>query len=75
MSLRSWLDRPSAMSSAAAKKFLTIAEVAELLGLSISHVRRLVSTGALPAHRVGVRALRIAEADIAAFLATRRRGT
>jgi excisionase family DNA binding protein len=53
---------------------LKICEVAEVLGISISHVRRLVSTGALPAHRVGVRALRIGEADIAAFLATRRRG-
>jgi excisionase family DNA binding protein len=53
---------------------LKVSEVAELLSLSISHTRRLISIGALPVHRVGIRALRISDADVAAFLAKRRRG-
>lgn len=49
----------------------TIDEVAELFNASRRTVQRLIRSGALPAHRLG-RAVRVADADIAAFLAANR---
>jgi excisionase family DNA binding protein len=52
-------------------KLRTIDETAELLSVSVRTVRRLIESGALPVHRIG-RAVRISDADIAAFLAANR---
>jgi excisionase family DNA binding protein len=52
-------------------KLRTIEETAELLSVSVRTVRRLIESGALPVHRIG-RAVRISDADIAAFLAANR---
>jgi excisionase family DNA binding protein len=49
----------------------TIDEVAELLNVSPRSVRRFIVSGALPAHRLG-RLVRIADPDLAAFLAASR---
>lgn len=49
----------------------TIDEAAELLNVSPRTVRRLIESGALPVHRLG-RLVRIADADLAAFLAASR---
>jgi excisionase family DNA binding protein len=46
---------------------LTIPEVAGYLRLSIKTVRRLIASGALPAHRVG-RMLRVTEPDVRGYL-------
>jgi excisionase family DNA binding protein len=40
-------------------KLITVREVAELLGLSEKSVRQRIADGAIPAIRVGVRAVRI----------------
>jgi excisionase family DNA binding protein len=45
----------------------TIDETAALLAVSKRTVQRLIGSGALRAHRLG-RAVRISDADIAAFL-------
>jgi excisionase family DNA binding protein len=45
----------------------TIDETAALLAVSKRTVQRLIESGALRAHRLG-RAVRISDADIAAFL-------
>ena len=49
----------------------TIDETAELLNVSPRTVRRLINSGALPAHRLG-RLVRIADGDLAVFLAASR---
>lgn len=49
----------------------TIDEAAELLNVSPRTVRRLIESRALPVHRLG-RLVRIADADLAAFLAASR---
>jgi excisionase family DNA binding protein len=49
----------------------TIDEAAELLNVSPRTVRRFIESGALPAHRLG-RLVRIADPDLAAFLAANR---
>jgi excisionase family DNA binding protein len=49
----------------------TIDEAAELLNVSARTVRRLIDSGALPVHRFG-RLVRIADADLGAFLAASR---
>ncbi|MFL6305084.1 MAG: helix-turn-helix domain-containing protein [Candidatus Sulfotelmatobacter sp.] len=49
----------------------TIAETAELFSVSTRSVRRLILSGALPAHRLG-RSVRIADSDIALLLAASR---
>ena len=53
--------------------FFTIAEVAEHLHVSGRTVRRWIEAGTLVAHRVGG-IVRIAEADLRAFLALHREG-
>jgi excisionase family DNA binding protein len=52
-------------------KLRTIAETAELLNVSPRTVRRLIDSGALPAHRFG-RLVRIADGDIAVLLLANR---
>jgi excisionase family DNA binding protein len=54
-------------------QFFTIAETAEMLGLSTRTIRRLITAGELVAHRFG-HAVRIAEPDLRAFLALHREG-
>jgi excisionase family DNA binding protein len=56
------------------KTFYTILEVAELLGVHERTVRRWIKPpdGELPAHRIGG-VVRIADGDLQAFLASRRR--
>lgn len=53
--------------------FYTIAETAGLTGVCTRSVRRWIDRGDLVAHRFG-RAVRIAEADLRAFLAVHRDG-
>jgi excisionase family DNA binding protein len=52
-------------------RFYTIAEVADLLEVSSRTVRRWINAGLLKVHRFG-RSVRIAEADLHAFLAVHR---
>lgn len=52
-------------------KFFTIEEVAEFLSLSTRSVWRLIEHHQLSAHRFG-RAVRIAETDLRAYIATHR---
>lgn len=52
-------------------RLLRAAEVAERLGLSVKHVRRLMQDGELKATRLGPRAVRVSEPDLAAFVASR----
>ena len=52
-------------------KLRTIEETAELFSTSTRTVRRLITSGALPVHRLG-RSVRISDADIAVFLAINR---
>jgi excisionase family DNA binding protein len=52
-------------------KFLTIAQVAEILQVATRTVRRRIAAGELVAHRSGG-VVRIAEADLRAFLAVHR---
>jgi excisionase family DNA binding protein len=54
-------------------RFFTIAQVAEILNLSPRSVRRLIDEHRLTVHRFGG-AVRIAEADLRAFIAMRRAG-
>jgi excisionase family DNA binding protein len=49
----------------------TIGETADILNASSRTVRRHLDSGALPVHRIG-RLVRIADADIALFLALHR---
>ena len=52
-------------------RLLSIPETAEQLGISEKGVRRAIERRDLAAHRIG-RLLRIAEGDLAAFVAVRR---
>ena len=58
-------------AAAGTLKFFTIPDVAELLSLSTRSVRRLIDRRQLPVHRFGG-AVRIAEADLRAYVATHR---
>ncbi len=50
-----------------------LSEVAELMNCSLSHVYALVQSGVLPSVNIGLRkALRVAEEDLEAFIASRR---
>lgn len=51
--------------------FHTVAEVAQMLGVSTRSVRRWIERGELVVHRLGG-ALRISDADLKAFLALHR---
>ena len=62
----------SAAPSANRGALLKLREAGEELNCSVSTVRRLIAEGELPTYRVG-RGLRIAEADIEAFLSAGKR--
>ena len=49
------------------KRFATIPEVAELLGVSISTVRRMIAADCFPVHRFG-RQIRIERFDLTRFI-------
>ena len=49
----------------------TVAQVADHLGASTRHVRRLIDRGELPVHRLG-RLVRISEDDVARLIAASR---
>lgn len=51
----------------ATARMLTQSDVAELLGISLSTLRRRIADGTLRVHRIG-RAVRVSEADLVAFL-------
>jgi len=55
-----------------ALRLMTLAEVREMTGFSVSHLRRQIRLRKLAVHRVG-RSIRVSEADLAAFLAGARR--
>jgi excisionase family DNA binding protein len=50
----------------------SLEQVSRLTGVSVAHLRREVRLGKLVAHRFG-RLVRIAEPDLRAYLASRRR--
>jgi excisionase family DNA binding protein len=56
-----------------APQFHTVKQVAEALGVCSRSVRRWIQSGDLPVHRFGG-AVRVADADLRAFLATNREG-
>jgi excisionase family DNA binding protein len=66
-------NEPAGLCPADPIKFLTIADVAELLVVATRTVRRWIERGELVPHRLGG-AVRIAESDLKDFLALRRDG-
>jgi excisionase family DNA binding protein len=54
-------------------RLLSIKDTAGVLGISVAHLRREIRLKRLAVHRIG-RLVRIAEADLAAYLARHRRG-
>ncbi len=58
-----------ATSALPAAPLLPAAEVADRLGVSLRHVRRLIAGGRLPVHRLS-RAVRISEPDLQRFLSS-----
>jgi len=67
-------QRMSGPKMAPAPRLLSIATVALLLDVSEKTVRRLISAGELPIHRIG-RQIRISESDLAAYIARSRCAT
>ena len=61
-----------AATSSRSPCLLAVDDVAERLQLSVKTVRRSIDRGELVVHRLG-RRLRVSEADLAAFLAMRRK--
>ncbi len=59
---------------APSERYLSPAEVAEMLGLTTRSVYTHVAEGRLPASRLSRKMLRIAESDVHAFVAARRIG-
>ena len=57
--------------SASGTQFMTLRDVADILDVSLSTLRRRIAEGALRVHRIG-RAIRISQTDLAAFLAASR---
>jgi excisionase family DNA binding protein len=49
------------------KRYLSLEEVSQMYGISIRTARRAVSSGDLPAIRVGRRSLRVLESDAEAL--------
>ena len=60
------------MNDTHAPQLLPIQKVTRRMALSIRSVRTLIALGKLPVIRVGARAIRVAEADLAAFIEARR---
>jgi excisionase family DNA binding protein len=55
------------MNTKTMARFYTVAQVAEMLGVSIRSVRRWIAQGDLRAHRFG-RQVRISEVDLRTFV-------
>ncbi len=55
------------MADAIARKNLTLKEAAAWYGVSVRTLRRRIAEGALPAYRVGPRAIRVRSEDVAAL--------
>ena len=64
---------PSNVDPKAKRRFHTVREIAELLKVSQRTVRRWIADGELAVHRLG-RSVRVLDADLRAFLASRREG-
>jgi excisionase family DNA binding protein len=64
-------NRRNSRPGDSAPSFLNVRQVAELMGLSMKTVWRLLASGELPFHRFG-RSIRISEADYANFAVKRR---
>ena len=60
------------MNDSRIPQLLSVEEVARRLALSVRSVRTLIALGKLPVVRVSVRAIRVAEADLVAFIEARR---
>jgi excisionase family DNA binding protein len=58
-------------ASGAPAKFYTVAQVAEMLAVSVRTVHRWIERGELPVHRLGG-AVRISETDFKVFVALHR---
>jgi excisionase family DNA binding protein len=65
-------QRPNQGSGARIPKFFTVEQVAEALDVDPRTVRRWIANRTLAVHRFGRRSVRIAEADLKAFLALHR---
>jgi excisionase family DNA binding protein len=64
---------PTQSNRSSLPRMLTVHEVADLLSVSLAHLRREIRLRHLAAHRIG-RNVRVSETDLAAYLAKRRRG-
>jgi excisionase family DNA binding protein len=62
---------PAAISRRPSPVLLTVVQVADHLGASTRHVRRLIARGELPVHRFG-RLVRISPDDLARLIAASR---
>lgn len=56
------------------KEFLTVAETARLLTVSISSIYGLMKKGLLPHHRLGVKTYRISRKDVETYLIATQEG-
>lgn len=54
------------------RKLLTLAEAAKLRGISVGHLSRVISAGQLPVVKLSTRVVRIAPADLDAYIESRR---
>ena len=55
-----------------ATRLLRVPEVAKILGISEGDTRRKIYSGELVSIKIGKRAVRVAQADLEAFIASRR---
>lgn len=58
--------------SKTAPALLTVQQAAARLGLSVGHTRRLLAGGQIRATRLGARAVRVAEDDLARYVESHR---
>ena len=58
----------------AQQKLLTYAEAAQMLGVRVRYVRRMVQDGKLAAVRIGHRTVRIPEPSVKLFIANHKEG-
>ena len=65
-----FIDQRGAVNTGGVR-LMSLTDVADQLDVSLSTLRRRITEGALRVHRIG-RALRVSEADLAAFLAAAR---
>ncbi len=65
------MTKPALAARRLVPRLLTVAGTAEHLQLSTKSVRRLITSGAPTAHRIG-RGLRVSEDDLSLFLSQRR---